>query len=54
MSGVDRPDDRARAHAWLEELLPNRTHVVENDGVAALAAGTGGRRFGIVIISGTG
>ena len=54
MSGVDRPDDRARAQAWLDDLLPRRTHVLENDGVAALAAGTGGRRFGIVIISGTG
>jgi len=54
MSGVDRPDDRARVQTWLDDLLPNRTHVIENDGVIALAAGTGGRRFGIVIVSGTG
>ena len=54
MSGVDRPDDRARVQSWLDDLLPRRTHVIENDGVVALAAGTGGRRFGIVIISGTG
>lgn len=54
MSGVDRPDDRARVQGWLDDLLPGRVHVIENDGVAALAAGTGGRRYGIVIISGTG
>lgn len=54
MSGVDRPDDRARVQGWLDELLPGRVHVIENDGVAALAAGTGGRRYGIVLISGTG
>jgi N-acetylglucosamine kinase len=54
MSGVDRPDDRARVQAWLDNLLPQRTHVIENDAVVALAAGTGGRRFGVVIVSGTG
>lgn len=54
MSGVDRPEDRARAAAWLNTLLPGRVHVIENDGVVALACGTGGERYGVVIVSGTG
>lgn len=54
MSGVDRPEDRARAADWLHTLLPGRVHVIDNDGVVALACGAGGERYGVVIISGTG
>lgn len=54
MSGVDRLEDRARAQAWLDALLPGRTIVLDNDAVVALACGTGGDRYGVVIISGTG
>lgn len=54
MSGVDRPDDRARAQGWMDELFPGRVHVIDNDAVVALACGTGGERYGVVIISGTG
>ncbi len=46
--------DRERLLAWLAELLPNVPAQVYNDAVIALAAGTGGRLYGIVLISGTG
>ncbi len=54
MSGVDRPEDKARINVWLEELLPGVPAIAQNDAVIALASGTRGRLFGIVLISGTG
>lgn len=53
-SGVDRPHDRARVTGWLRELLPQAKMLVHNDAVIALASGTGGEVYGIVLISGTG
>src|SRR5690606_3508386 len=54
MAGVDRPDDKKTVNEWLVEELPNSKHIIVNDGVVALASGTGGEKHGIVIISGTG
>lgn len=53
-SGVDRPPDRARMTAWLMELFPSAQLTIHNDAVIALAAGTGGEVYGVVLISGTG
>lgn len=53
-SGVDRPDDRARMQSWLGELAPQATPAIHNDAVVALAAGTGGDLYGLVLIAGTG
>ncbi len=53
-SGVDRPDDRKRMQAWLTGLAPQAAQSIHNDSVVALAAGTGGDVYGLVLISGTG
>ncbi|MCB0115529.1 MAG: hypothetical protein KDD84_15630 [Caldilineaceae bacterium] len=53
-SGVDRPPDRARMTAWLTEMFPAARLAIHNDAVIALAAGTGGDVYGVVLISGTG
>ena len=60
MSGVDSASDIARVHGWLEEDMPElkergvAVHV-NNDAVAALAAGTAGVLAGAaVLIAGTG
>jgi N-acetylglucosamine kinase-like BadF-type ATPase len=52
--GVDRPPDRARMTAWLAALFPSARLTIHNDAVIALAAGTGGEVYGVVLISGTG
>lgn len=54
MSGVDRPDDRVRLGGWMGKLLPAAKVLIHNDAVIALASGTGGRLFGVVVLSGTG
>lgn len=54
MSGVDRPNDRAQVQQWLDNLLPGVPAQIVNDAVIALASGTAGELFGVVIISGTG
>lgn len=54
MAGVDRPNDRKIVFSWLQEMFPEASHIVVNDGVVALASGTEGKKHGIVIISGTG
>lgn len=54
MAGVDRPADRERVAAWMEAVLPGVPQLIHNDAVAALASGTRGELFGVVIISGTG
>src|SRR5690606_34967862 len=53
-SGVDRPHDRAQLAGWLRELFPSTMLAVHNDAVIALASGTGGDVYGVVLISGTG
>ncbi|HQY93051.1 ROK family protein [Caldilinea sp.] len=54
MSGVGRPADAQLVRRWMAEILPHAYAYVDNDAVAALASGTGGDLYGVVIISGTG
>jgi len=54
MSGVGRPADVQLVNRWMAEILPRARTFVDNDAVAALASGTGGDLFGVVVISGTG
>jgi N-acetylglucosamine kinase-like BadF-type ATPase len=55
MSGVDRPADKEMVGKWIHDILPITTPLsIHNDATAALASGTGGRLYGIVVISGTG
>ena len=54
MSGVDRPEDLALMEAWMAELLPGVPAIIHNDAVIALASGSSGALFGVVLISGTG
>ncbi len=53
-SGVDRPHDRVRMTEWLGALFPTARLLIHNDAVIALASGTGGEVYGVVLISGTG
>lgn len=53
-SGVDRPGDRTRMQGWLAQLAPGAVTAIHNDAVVALAAGTGGDLYGLVLIAGTG
>ena len=54
MSGLGRPEDRRLVEQWLHEILPNVPAIIHNDAVIALASGTQGRLYGVVVISGTG
>jgi len=54
ISGVDRPQDKEQVGGWLGEILPGVPYAIHNDAVAALASGTEGVLYGIVVISGTG
>jgi N-acetylglucosamine kinase-like BadF-type ATPase len=54
LSGVDRPAERALVTGWLAGLLPAAAVEVHNDALVALASGTDGEFFGVVVISGTG
>ncbi|MEZ4664626.1 MAG: BadF/BadG/BcrA/BcrD ATPase family protein [Caldilineaceae bacterium] len=54
MSGVGRPADRALVAGWMDVILPGVPTAIYNDAIIALASGTRGRLFGIVIVSGTG
>jgi N-acetylglucosamine kinase-like BadF-type ATPase len=51
---VERPPERALAATWFGELLPGVRPIIENDAMIALAGGTHGDLFGVVVISGTG
>lgn len=53
-AGVDRPAERTMVNGWLTELFPNIPTLIHNDALIALAAGTGGEQYGVVVISGTG
>ncbi|KAF2078281.1 hypothetical protein CYY_000373 [Polysphondylium violaceum] len=54
MSGVDRPDDIELVLGWMRELVPGAKYEISNDAVVALASGTKGVLYGVVVISGTG
>ena len=54
MSGVGRPAEQALVQGWVQSILPGVPCVVENDAVIALAAGTLGDLYGVVVVSGTG
>uniref|UniRef100_A0A7C1FHA0 ROK family protein n=1 Tax=Caldilinea aerophila TaxID=133453 RepID=A0A7C1FHA0_9CHLR len=54
MSGVGRPEDARRVRQWVAEILPHAYTYVDHDAAAALASGTGGDLYGVVVISGTG
>jgi len=54
MAGVDRPEDKVLVSQWLNDVLPNVPYSIYNDAYAALASGTNGVLFGVVVISGTG
>ncbi|BBN02548.1 N-acetylglucosamine kinase [Marchantia polymorpha subsp. ruderalis] len=56
LSGVNSPPDAERVLSWLREIFPCESTkcYVYNDAVAALASGTAGRKYGCVLIAGTG
>jgi N-acetylglucosamine kinase len=54
MAGLDRDEDLRLIRQMIEPLLPGIPVEVVHDADVALAAATGGRRFGVVVISGTG
>jgi N-acetylglucosamine kinase len=54
MAGLDRPEDEKIIQQIAEQLLPQIQVKVVHDSTIALAGGTGGKQFGVVIISGTG
>jgi N-acetylglucosamine kinase len=54
MAGLDRDEDLRLIRQMVEPLLPGIPVEIVHDADIALAAGTGGRRFGVVVISGTG
>lgn len=54
IAGVERPQERTISSGWLNELFPNIPTLIYNDALIALASGTGGDLYGVVVISGTG
>lgn len=57
MAGVDRPEDKIKVTGWITEILPHLSKEnihIHSDAVAALASGTSGHLYGVVVISGTG
>ncbi len=54
MAGVDRPAERSMLQGWFIELFPAIPTLIHNDALIALASGTGGDLYGVVVISGTG
>jgi N-acetylglucosamine kinase-like BadF-type ATPase len=52
-AGAARPDDRQRALELLARVTPFRRVVVTHDAEAALVGGVG-RRYGVVLVAGTG
>lgn len=53
LAGADRAVERGMLLHTLETVFPEQSIVLDNDAIAALVGGAG-RRFGIVVISGTG
>ncbi len=54
MAGLDRDEDLRLIRQMVEPLLPGIPVEVVHDSEVALAAATGGRRFGVIVIAGTG
>ena len=54
MAGLDRDEDLRLIRRMVEPLLPGIPVEVVHDSEVALAAATGGRRLGVVVIAGTG
>jgi len=54
MAGVDRAPERILVTGWVAQWLPGVPLLLHNDALIALAAGTAGHLYGIVVISGTG
>ena len=54
MAGLDRDEDLRLIREMIEPLLPGTPIEIVHDTDIALAAATGGRRFGVAIIAGTG
>jgi N-acetylglucosamine kinase-like BadF-type ATPase len=54
MAGVDRAGEQAVIAAWVAAVLPGVPASIYNDALVALASGTGGELYGVVVISGTG
>ncbi|KAL2643801.1 hypothetical protein R1flu_011388 [Riccia fluitans] len=56
LSGVNTPPDAERFYLWLRDMFPHEGTkcYVCNDAEAALASGTAGRKYGCVLIAGTG
>ena len=54
LAGIDRPGEREVIAGWINTLLPSIPTLIYNDAFVALASGTGGQLFGVVVISGTG
>jgi N-acetylmuramic acid 6-phosphate etherase len=53
ISGIDRPTEHLLIQRIFEAIAPRSALQLDNDAVPALVAGAG-RRFGVVVISGTG
>lgn len=54
IAGADRPMERSIVTGWFNELFPGIPTLIYNDALIALASGTGGEQYGVVVISGTG
>jgi len=54
MAGSGRPDGVCTIERMVRPAIGDAVLSIVNDAVIALAAGTGGRRYGVVIIAGTG
>ncbi len=54
MAGVDRAGEQTIVAEWVAEVLPGVQALIYNDALVALASGTGGDLYGVVVISGTG
>jgi N-acetylglucosamine kinase-like BadF-type ATPase len=54
MAGIDRGGEQAVVAGWVTELLPGVQPLIYNDALVALASGTDGDLYGVVVISGTG
>lgn len=54
MAGLDRPEDEVIIKNVADRLLSGIPIDIVHDSMIALVGGTGGERFGVVIISGTG
>jgi len=54
MAGLDRPEDLRILREIADALLPGLPLELVHDGLVALVGGTGGQRYGVAVIAGTG